>query len=61
MLLLHYDGALYPGSEAVKHFKVLNPATEPERFGELELYKLEVGTGAVVCMANVIINYFTSK
>ncbi|SMC63428.1 ATP-binding protein [Papillibacter cinnamivorans] len=59
-LLLHYDGALYPieikksaspGSEAIKHFKVLNPVTEPERFGELEQYKLDIGTGAVVCMA----------
>ena len=60
-LLLHYDGALYPieikkssslGPEAVKHFKVLDPVAEPKRFGELEQYKLEVGTGAVVCMAN---------
>ena len=60
-LLLHYDGVLYPieikksaspGSEAVKHFKVLDPVTDPARFGELEQYKLAVGTGAVVCMAN---------
>lgn len=60
-LLLHYDGALYPieikksaspGTEAVKHFKVLDPVNEPERFGEPEQYKLEVGNGAVVCLAN---------
>jgi len=56
-----YNGALFPieikksaspGSEAVKHFKVLEPVTDPERFGELEQYKLEIGAGAVVCMAN---------
>ncbi len=60
-LLLTYDGTLYPveikksaspGSEAVKHFRVLDPVSEPERFGELEQYKLEIGAGAVVCMAN---------
>ncbi len=58
-LLLHYDGALYPieikkaaspGSEAIKHFKVLDPVAAPEQFGALEQYQLEVGTGAVVCM-----------
>ncbi|MDD2215491.1 MAG: ATP-binding protein [Eubacteriales bacterium] len=60
-LLLMQDGALYPieikkaaspGNEAIKHFKVLNPVTEPERFGSLGQYKMEIGTGAVVCMAN---------
>ena len=39
-----------PGTEAVKHFKVLDPVTEPERFGELEQYKIEIGNGAVICM-----------
>jgi predicted AAA+ superfamily ATPase len=45
-LLLFQNGALYPieikkaaspGAEAVRHFKALNPVTEPERFGALEL------------------------
>lgn len=60
-LLLYQDGTLYPieikktaspGKESVRHFKVLNPVTEPERFGALEQYKIEIGTGAVVCMVN---------
>ena len=60
-LLLYENGTLYPievkksaapGIESVKHFKVLNPVTEPERFGELEQYKTEIGNGSVVCMAN---------
>lgn len=60
-LLLMQDGTLYPveikksaspGKGAIKHFKVLNPVTEPERFGSLDQYKMEIGTGAVVCMAN---------
>ena len=55
------DGALYPieikkaaspGNEAIKHFKVLNPVSEPERFGSLGQYKMEIGTEAVVCMVN---------
>jgi len=36
----------------VKHFNVLQPVTEPERFGALEQHKLEIGSGAVICMAN---------
>ena len=60
-LLLVENGKLYPieikkavspGTGAVKHFNVLQPATEPERFGALEQHKLEIGSGAVVCMAN---------
>jgi predicted AAA+ superfamily ATPase len=60
-LLLYQNGTLYPieikkaaspGLGAVKHFNVLNPVTEPERFGALEQYKIEIGTGAVICMAN---------
>jgi hypothetical protein len=60
-LLLLKNGTLYPieikkaaspGSEAAKHFKVLQPVTEPEKFGALEQYKLEIGEGAVVCLAN---------
>jgi predicted AAA+ superfamily ATPase len=60
-LLIFQNGTLYPieikksaspGAEAVKHFNILNPVTEPERFGALEQYKVEIGAGAVVCMAN---------
>jgi predicted AAA+ superfamily ATPase len=59
-LLLYGDGTLYPieikksgspGTDAVKHFKVLNPVTDPQRFGALEQFKVEIGTGAVICMA----------
>lgn len=59
-LLLYYDGVLYPveikksaspGSGAVRHFKVLDPVSEPERHGELLEHKKEIGNGAVICMA----------
>jgi len=59
-ILIYENGTLYPieikksaspGTEAAKHFKVLAPVTEPERFGELEQYKTEVGNGAVICMS----------
>ncbi|GHU49296.1 ATPase [Clostridia bacterium] len=60
-LLIYENGTLYPievkktafpGKETIKHFKVLAPVSEPERFGSLEQLKIEIGTGAVVCMAN---------
>ena len=60
-LLIYKDGTLYPieikksaspGSEAIKHFKALNPVTESERFDDLSQYKTEIGNGAVICMAN---------
>jgi len=60
-LLIYENGALYPieikkaaspGTEAVKHFKALNPVSEPERYGELAQYKTEIGDGAVICMAS---------
>jgi hypothetical protein len=60
-ILIYENGTLYPieikksaspGKDAIKHFKALNPVSEPERFGELEQYKTEIGNGAVVCMAN---------
>lgn len=59
--LLLRDGTLYPieikkaaspGTEAIKHFNVLKPVTEPERFGALEQHRIAVGQGAVICMAN---------
>ena len=60
-LLLMENGTLYPieikkaaspGNEAIKHFKVLQPVTAPEKFDALEQYKMEIGSGAVVCLAN---------
>lgn len=60
-LLLLQNGVLYPievkksaspEKEAIKHFNVLKPVTEPEKFGKLEQYKMEIGTGAVICMIN---------
>ena len=56
-----HDGTLYPieskksaspGKDSVKHFKVLEPITEPEKFGGLAQLKMNIGTGAVLCMAN---------
>ncbi len=60
-LLILQNGTLYPieskksaspGAESVKHFKVLEPLTAPEKFGGLEQLKMNIGTGAVACMAN---------
>jgi predicted AAA+ superfamily ATPase len=59
-LLLLQNGTLYPieikksaspGKDAVKNFTVLNPVTEPEKHGGLSQFKLEIGAGAVICMA----------
>ncbi len=58
-LLIYENGTLYPieikksaspGKDAVKHFKVLNPVTEPEKFGEITRVKIKIGKGAVICM-----------
>jgi predicted AAA+ superfamily ATPase len=60
-LLLYENGTLYPieikkkaspGLEAIKNFKLLNPVAEPEKFGESEQYKINIGNGVVICMAN---------
>lgn len=60
-LIIYENGALYPieikksaspGKDAIKHFGVLEPVTEPEKFGELSQTKMKIGNGAVVCMAN---------
>ena len=59
-LLIYENGTLYPieikkaaspGTEAVKTFQALSPVTTPERFGQMEQYKTEIGNGAVICMA----------
>ncbi|MHB8279823.1 MAG: ATP-binding protein [Candidatus Humimicrobiaceae bacterium] len=63
-LMIYQNGTLYPieikktaspGKSAIKNFDVLNPVTEPEKFGELDQYKVEIGSGAVVCMTNDIL------
>ena len=60
-LLIQQNGVLHPieikksaspGREAVKHFRLLNPLSDPERSGEPAQLKIEIGSGAVVCMAN---------
>lgn len=60
-LIILENGTLYPvemkksaspGTEAIKHFKVLGPVTDPEHFGALDQHKMDIGEGAVVCMAN---------
>jgi len=60
-LLIYDSGTLYPievkkaaspGTDAVKHFRLINPVTEPEKFRDLEQLKVDVGNGAVICMAN---------
>ncbi len=60
-LLILQDGTLYPieskksaspGKESVKNFKVLEALTEPEKFGQLADLKMNIGNGAVACMAN---------
>jgi predicted AAA+ superfamily ATPase len=63
-LMIYQNGTLYPieikksaspGKSAIKNFDVLNPITEPQKFGELEQYKVEIGSGAVICMTNDIL------
>ena len=60
-LLILQDGTLHsieskksasPGKDSVKHFNVLEPLTAPEKFGELSQLKMNIGAGAVICMAN---------
>lgn len=60
-LLIYENATLYPvevkkaaspGKEAIKHFNVLEPVKEPEKIGELNQFKIDIGTGAVICMAD---------
>lgn len=44
--------AASPGKTAIKNFKVLEPVTRKDTFGDLESLKVEIGTGSVICMAN---------
>jgi predicted AAA+ superfamily ATPase len=59
-LLIYQNGVLHPveikksaspGAQSVKHFKVLDPLSAPECPGEPGQGKIDIGTGAVVCMA----------
>jgi len=60
-LLLYQNGVLFPieikksaspGLGGIKNFKVLDPVTKPEPQEDVGQMSLEIGTGAVVCMAN---------
>lgn len=60
-LLIYENGTLYPveikkaassGKDAIKHFKVLQPLTDPELHGDYAQSKILIGNGAVICMAN---------
>jgi hypothetical protein len=59
--LIYENGTIYPieikksaspGKKAIKNFDVLEPVTEPEKFGGLKELKIEIGTGSVICIAN---------
>jgi predicted AAA+ superfamily ATPase len=59
-LMIHENGTLYPmeikksaspGTQAARHFRVLEPATDERSDGPAQ-YKTEIGPGAVICMAN---------
>ena len=63
-LLLYENATLFPievkksgspGKNAVKHFGVLEPVSEPERFGQLSQMKVSIGSGAVICMVNDVL------
>lgn len=63
-LLLYENGTLYPiemkksaspGRGAIKNFKLLKPATEPEKYGDAGGMKAMIGYGAVICMANELL------
>ena len=60
-LLLYENGTLSPveikksaspGKDAVKHFRALEPLSDPEKAGESAGMRVAIGNGAVVCMAN---------
>ncbi len=60
-LLIQQGGVLYPieskksaspGISSIKNFRVLEPISEPEKFGSLAQLKIDIGTGAVICLSN---------
>jgi len=63
-LLIYQNGKVYPieskkaaspGIDSIKNFKILDVLNEPEKFGELSYLKTDIGSGAVICMANDLI------
>ncbi|MCM1386578.1 MAG: ATP-binding protein [Bacillus sp. (in: Bacteria)] len=59
-LLIYQNGTLFPiemkkaaspGKSAVKNFKVLNAVQNPEKFGNVNELKTDIGYGSVICMA----------
>lgn len=44
--------AASPGKSAIKNFHVLDQIPAAETFSGLEMFKVEIGTGSVVCMAD---------
>jgi predicted AAA+ superfamily ATPase len=60
-ILIFENGMLYPieikktaspSGGGAKHFKLLNPVTDLEREDAQSQYKIKIGNGAVVCLAN---------
>lgn len=60
-ILIYQNGTIYPievkkavspGKEAIKNFKVLAPISDSSLFNGIEALKTNIGTGAVICMAN---------
>ena len=60
-LLIIQDGTLCPvevkksanpGRDALRHFKVLEPAIGPGGPGSPQQFKMEIGEGSVICMAD---------
>ncbi len=60
-LLIYENGTLYPieikktasvGKDAIKNFNILNPVSEPEKASHSGTVKINIGHGAVICMAN---------
>lgn len=58
-LLIYQNGTLYPieikktascGKASIKNFNIINPVSDPEKFGELDQMKVKIGNGAVICM-----------
>jgi predicted AAA+ superfamily ATPase len=63
-LLIYKDGTLFPveikktaapGVEAIKNFWALNPVTQPEKYDGLKRDKVNIGTGALICMVGNVL------
>lgn len=60
-IIIYQNGTVYPievkkavspGKEAIKNFNVLTPISDPSLFNGIDALKTNIGTGAVICMAN---------